>query len=138
MIGTEQDRIEIQMASGEFIAHYKKWNVESVMLFGSILRNDFNKQSDIDIAVIGSAPYTLKELIQMELFFEKKFDRKIDVVDLRSDTLDLFVKIDILNTGKTVYTIDYEESLKVLIEQVEWYYRENERYFFIRKRELLL
>jgi len=54
--------------------------------------------------------------------------RPIDVVDLRSETLDLFIKIDILNTGKSIYTTDNNESLEKFIDELDWYYKEKRLY----------
>lgn len=73
----------------------------------------------------------------MNYFLEDLLKRKIDVVDLKSDTLDIFIKINILNTGKSIYTIDNNDYLNQYMDDVDWYYRENEHYFKYRRRDLL-
>ena len=73
----------------------------------------------------------------LELFLEDLLERNIDVIDLNSDNLDIFIKIDILNDGKSIYTTDNNKFLEKFIEKVDWYYRENEYYFKCRRRELL-
>ncbi len=41
----------IQQSMAEIIAFCQKWQVIEFALFGSVLREDFNDQSDIDILV---------------------------------------------------------------------------------------
>lgn len=115
----------------------KAYHLNNIMLFGSVLTDSFHENSDIDIAVIGEQVLSLDELLELELYFEKKFDRMIDVIDLKNSSLDIFLKINILNTGKCIYTNDDNKSLEQLVEVTERYYRENETFFFFRRRDLL-
>lgn len=91
----------------------------------------------MDIAILGTSKLTIKEILKLELFLEDLLERNIDVIDLNSDNLDIFIKIDILNDGKSIYTTDNNKFLEKFIEKVDWYYRENEYYFKCRRRELL-
>lgn len=111
--------------------------LKSILLFGSILRPDFNENSDIDIAILGEEEIKLSDILNLELLFEELLGRTIDVVDLRSKTLDIFIKIEILNTAKTLYSEDNDQCLEHLKEATEQYYRINEDYFFFRRRDLL-
>lgn len=115
----------------------KQYDLINIILFGSFLTDEFHEASDIDIAVLGEEPLDLTQLLNLELAFEKHFNRSIDVVDLKGKNTDLFVKINILNTGKSVYSIDDNKSLEAFIEEVENYYRLNETYFYFRKRDAL-
>ena len=107
------------------------------MLFGSALTDEFNEYSDIDIAVLGTTPLELDELFELEDFFENQFHRAIDVVDLRSESLDFFIKVNILNTAQVIFDSDSERMLTSLKEQVERYYRENENFFYFRRMDVL-
>ena len=91
----------------------------------------------MDITILGTSKLTIKEILKLELFLEDLLERNIDVIDLNSDNLDIFIKIDILNDGKSIYTTDNNKFLEKFIEKVDWYYRENEYYFKCRRRELL-
>lgn len=115
----------------------KKYHLNHIMLFGSVLTDAFHEASDIDIAVAAEHILSLNEVLELELFFEKQFDRNVDVIDLRNERLDIFLKINILNTGKTIYTTDANQSLEEIRDATEWYYRENETFFFFRRRDLL-
>lgn len=115
----------------------ERYHLNNIMLFGSALTDEFNEYSDIDIAVLGAAPLELDELFELEDFFENQFHRAIDVVDLRSESLDFFIKVNILNTAQVIFDSDSEEMLTRLKEQVERYYRENENFFYFRRMDVL-
>lgn len=77
-------------------------------------------------------------ILDMELYFEKLLKREIDLIDLKSDNLDLFVKINILNTGSVIYSTDNNLELEILKNKVDKLYKENENFMYFRKRDLLL
>ena len=57
----------------------KKFFVNSIGLFGSIVRADFNESSDIDIIVDFSKPIGI-EFIDLADFIESKLRKKVDLV----------------------------------------------------------
>ena len=59
-----------------------RWHITEIALFGSILRDDFNSESDIDILVTFSpvADWSLFDHVRMEQELEKIVGRKIDVL----------------------------------------------------------
>ena len=126
-----------KLNSEEFTSYVSNLAVSDVLLFGSTLNGDFTEESDVDIAILGRSKLPISEILRFELFLEDLLKRKIDVVDLKSDTLDIFIKINILNTGKSIYTIDNNDYLNQYMDDVDWYYRENEHYFKCRRRDLL-
>lgn len=115
----------------------EKYQIQAIVLFGSILTDAFHEVSDVDIALLGEKVLTLKEVLNIEFYFEKLLDREIDVVDLRGDNLDIFIKINILDNGKCIFTTDHKESLEVYIDEVADYYRKNRDYFDRRRRDVL-
>lgn len=58
---------------------YKDFAVKEIGLFGSFSDNTFNEDSDIDILVELERPIGWK-FFSLELFLEKTFNRKIDLV----------------------------------------------------------
>jgi len=56
-----------------------KYNVSSIGLFGSVVRNDFTNESDIDIVVDFSQPIGI-EFIDLANELEILFSRKVDLV----------------------------------------------------------
>lgn len=115
----------------------EKYNIYDIVIFGSILTQDFHEESDIDIALIAHEKLTLSEKLKVELYFEEHLNRTIDVVDLKDDNLDIFLKINILNEGISVYTTDEHKTLFETMELVDDYYRKNESFFKKRRKELL-
>ena len=59
----------------------KKWKIQELSVFGSILRDDFNPQkSDIDMLyVFSSNAHCGWEIVNMENDFEKILGRKVDL-----------------------------------------------------------
>jgi len=65
----------------------KKWNIQKLSLFGSVLRDDFSPTSDIDILIEFQTGKTIGflKLHQLEKELSKIFDgRAIDLVTLKS------------------------------------------------------
>ncbi len=56
-----------------------KYHVNTLGLFGSIVRNDFTDESDIDIVVDFSQPIGI-EFIDLANELERLLDRKVDLV----------------------------------------------------------
>jgi hypothetical protein len=63
------------------IAFCQRWNITELALFGSVLRDDFGSDSDIDVLVTFASDSDLladREAMREEL--EKLFGRPVDVV----------------------------------------------------------
>jgi uncharacterized protein len=60
-----------------------RYHVNTIGLFGSIVRDDFTPQSDVDILVDFSAPVGI-EFIDLADYIEKKLNRKIDLVSRKA------------------------------------------------------
>ncbi len=56
-----------------------KYHVRSLGLFGSVVRDDFSSNSDIDIIVDFSQPIGI-EFIDLADYIERKLDKKVDLV----------------------------------------------------------
>lgn len=57
----------------------EKYSVNSIGLFGSIVRDDFTDKSDVDIIVSFSKPIGI-EFIDLADFIERKLAKKVDLV----------------------------------------------------------
>jgi len=57
----------------------QKYFVNTIGLFGSIVRDDFNSKSDIDIIVDFSRPIGI-EFIDLADYIESKLSKKVDLV----------------------------------------------------------
>jgi predicted nucleotidyltransferase len=82
----------------------RRWEVTEFSLFGSVLRDDFRHDSDVDVLVTfaANAQISLFDLVQMKLDLEKIFHRQVDVIE--KDALENpFRKREILRTAQVIY-----------------------------------
>jgi uncharacterized protein len=68
----------------ELRAFCTRWQIAELSLFGSVLREDFGPDSDVDVLVrfAPEAPWSLFELAEMKLELEDHFGRPVDVVEV--------------------------------------------------------
>lgn len=57
----------------------EKYNVSSIGLFGSVVRDDFKPTSDVDIIVDFSKPIGI-EFVDLADYIEKKLQKRVDLV----------------------------------------------------------
>jgi predicted nucleotidyltransferase len=60
-----------------------KYHVQTLALFGSVVRDDFNAGSDVDILVDFSAPIGI-EFIDLADYIERKLNRRVDLVSRKA------------------------------------------------------
>lgn len=72
--GTQEDHLA---------AFCRQWKVQELALFGSVLREDFRPESDIDVLVTFApdAAWSLFDLIEMKEELEDLFGRSVDLVE---------------------------------------------------------
>lgn len=95
-------RIDIPEAKlGEFC---RRWKIEEFSLFGSVLRDDFSPDSDIDVLVTFApdSGWSGFDLVDMTDELETLFDRKVDLVE-KSAIRNPFRRYRILTTKQVVY-----------------------------------
>lgn len=106
-------------------------------MFGSIINNELNEESDVDLALLANKEIELDNILEIELFLQNLLNREIDILDLRNEALDLFVKINILNTGKVIYSKDNRKSSDILYDETDRLYKENENFISYHTRRFL-
>jgi hypothetical protein len=64
----------------------RRWKIAELALFGSVLRDDFRPESDIDLLVTFApdADWSLMHVVQMEEELQKILGRKVDLVSRKS------------------------------------------------------
>ncbi len=64
-------------------AFCRKWKIRQFALFGSVLRDDFHPDSDIDVLVSfqREAEWDLFDVVDMRNELEAMFGRKVDLLD---------------------------------------------------------
>lgn len=93
----------------EQIAEFcRKWNVTEFALFGSVLRDDFRPDSDVDVLVTFTSPEltpSLFEHVDMQDELEQIFGRRVDLVSKKGveRSENRFRKKAILDSAQVVY-----------------------------------
>ena len=85
----------------EFAEH---WGIRSIALFGSVLRDDFDDNSDVDV-LISFHPGNdadLFDLIEMKLKLQDLFKRSVDLVE-KEALINPYRKKEILKHNRTIY-----------------------------------
>jgi len=82
----------------------RKWKVTELSFFGSVLREDFGPDSDIDVLITfqPDAPWSLWDLMEMKEELEILFGRSVDLVE-KEALRNPWRKREILSTYKVVY-----------------------------------
>jgi predicted nucleotidyltransferase len=94
--------------SGPEISDFcQRWRITEFALFGSILRDDFDAESDLDILVAFApdADWSLLDHVKMEQELEALLGRKVDLLSRRSveRSHNWLRRREILDTAEVVY-----------------------------------
>jgi predicted nucleotidyltransferase len=92
-------------ASSEILAGFcRKWKITELSLFGSVLREDFRPDSDIDVLVTFApeARWSLLDLPRMQVELSGILGRRADLVDIKG-LRNPSRRREILATRKVVY-----------------------------------
>lgn len=82
----------------------KRWSITEFSLFGSVLREDFRPDSDIDVLVSidPAAQIGLLEIAQMQIELENMFKRPVDLVE-KEGLRNPYRRQEILSTAQVIY-----------------------------------
>ena len=82
----------------------RRWKVVEFALFGSVLREDFHSDSDVDVLVTfsPSAHHSLFDLARMEQELREIFGRKVDLVE-KAGVRNPFRRHEIIRSMEIVY-----------------------------------
>lgn len=133
----EKKLIMDKLKSEDVLNFLNKYDISSMLTFGSVNNEDFTQESDIDIAIIGKHKIDLEEILEIELFLAKLLNKEIDVIDLKSENLYIFLKINVLNEGEIIYTNDDNYNLEIFKDEIDRVYKENENFFWFRRKDVL-
>lgn len=79
------NKAKIRIPKAKLAEFCKRWNISEFALFGSVLREDFSADSDVDVLVSfdPQAHVTLFDMAQMQDELKKIFKRDVDLVSKR-------------------------------------------------------
>ncbi|MEO0457513.1 MAG: nucleotidyltransferase domain-containing protein [Cyanobacteria bacterium P01_A01_bin.114] len=100
----------IRLPLPEIAEFCDRWSVAEFALFGSVLRDDFRSDSDIDVLVDldRERHHTLIDLVDMQADLEVIFGRKVDIVTRRGieHSLNYLRRDSILSSAVLVYRLE--------------------------------
>jgi predicted nucleotidyltransferase len=94
----------LKVSPSQIIDFCQRWKIVEFALFGSVLRDDFRPDSDIDVLVT-LAPdhgWNLFDWVDMQQELEAMFKRKVDLVDKRG-LKNPYRRAEILKTHQVMY-----------------------------------
>ena len=99
--------MNIEIPKEKIAAFCQKWKIVEFSLFGSVLRDDFRADSDVDVLVSFSpdAEWSLLEHMAMEEELSAIFGRKVDVISRKAiERSENYIRRDaILETAQLYY-----------------------------------
>lgn len=91
-----------------------RWQISELALFGSVLREDFRPDSDIDMLVSfhPQAPWTLFDLVTMQQELETLTGREVDLIEktVIENSRNPIRRRTILDSAQVIYTDVYEPA----------------------------
>jgi predicted nucleotidyltransferase len=92
----------------------QKWQIAEFSVFGSVLREDFRPDSDLDVLVsfFPHAPWTLIDLVTMQHELQQLVNRDVDLIEKRviEKSENWIRRNEILNTAQILYSQAYEPA----------------------------
>jgi uncharacterized protein len=87
-------------------AFCRKWKIKEFALFGSVLREDFSANSDIDVLISfePDIPWSLYDWVDMIEELQVIFGREVDLVE-KSGLKNPFRRHEILHNSQVIYAV---------------------------------
>ncbi|MBI3929204.1 MAG: nucleotidyltransferase family protein [Armatimonadetes bacterium] len=102
-MGSPKANVRIPVPSASLESFCQRWGVAELSLFGSVLRDDFSPESDIDILVAWKPGVRIGMigLARMTTELEEIFARRVDLVPKQG--LKPVLRDQVLHEAKTIY-----------------------------------
>lgn len=102
-----QKKVRVTIPRKKLADFCNRWKVTELAFFGSVLRNDFRPDSDIDLLVSFSprAKISLFDLVRMQNELKEIFGREVDLVERRAieNSENYIRRKSILSNTKVIY-----------------------------------
>lgn len=97
-------KVPIAIPKRKIATFCQRWKIVEFGLFGSVLRDDFETSSDIDVLVsfASDTQISLFDLAQMQIELTGLFGRPVDILE-KEGLRNPFRKREILKTVKVIY-----------------------------------
>ena len=99
--------VQLPIDQTRIAAFCRKWKIREFSLFGSVLREDFRPESDIDVLVSlePDAPWSLWEWVDMKEELSGLFGREVDLLE-KDGLRNPFRRYAILTSKQVIYAAD--------------------------------
>ena len=79
-------KVQIDIPQEKIAEYCRKWKITELALFGSVLREDFRPDSDVDVLVtfMPETHHTLFDLVHAQNELEAILGRKVDLVERKA------------------------------------------------------
>lgn len=97
----------LEISENQLIDFCHRWKVSELALFGSVIRDDYNKDSDIDTLVtfFPDATWSLLDQVRMEQELSELLGRSVDLITRRALEMNdnWIIREEILKTAEIIY-----------------------------------
>jgi predicted nucleotidyltransferase len=98
---------QLELPQDKIADYCRRWKITELALFGSALRDDFNRKSDVDVLVTfdEDAHWTLFDLTDMQEELRNILGREVDLVSRRGleSSQNFLRRKAILSSAKVIY-----------------------------------
>ena len=102
-----RSKTKVSIPRKKLVEFCRRWKVSELALFGSVLRDDFQPTSDIDLLISFSpkARISLFDLVRMQNELKEIFGREVDLVERRAieKSENYIRRKNILSNTKVIY-----------------------------------
>jgi predicted nucleotidyltransferase len=99
--------LKIELSGPAIAAFCRRWRVKQLALFGSVLRDDFRPDSDVDVLVTFLPDYhpSLEDRVQMTEELAQLLGRQVDLVERRlvEESPNYIRRRHILESARVIY-----------------------------------
>jgi len=107
MVSTLSSLPQIAIPTKKLAGFCLRWKVTEIALFGSVVRDDFRPDSDVDVLVsfAPDARWTLFDLVSMQNELKQIFGREVDLVERKAieQSENYIRRRNILSAAKVIY-----------------------------------
>ena len=103
----ERAMVKMDISWEQLAGFCRRWKIRRLALFGSVLRDDFGPESDLDVLVTFApdARWSLLDLVRMEGELSEVLQRPVDLLTERAveQSPNWILRREILSTAEVVY-----------------------------------
>lgn len=100
-------KLRLDPPRDQLVAFCRRWRITELALFGSVLRDDFGPDSDVDVLASfePSVPHTLLDIVRMQDELSEMLGRNVDLIERTAveQNRNYIRRNAILQSAETIY-----------------------------------